>query len=113
MSADNRITVYSDYVCPFCYLGRLSLEEYQETRERELRIPPAKYFDAAQAASISIPTLLLIGEESPDHLKEDTEPVIDALPQAEVEVLSGQAHSADIVAPELVAENILAFRDRT
>jgi len=83
------------------------------TLPRELRIPPANYFDREQAATISIPTMLLIGEVSPDHLKEDTEPVIDALPQAEVEVLSGQAHSADIVAPDLVAEKILAFRDRT
>ncbi|WP_135665641.1 DsbA family oxidoreductase [Halorhabdus rudnickae] len=33
-----RITVYSDYVCPFCYLGRRSLEEYQETRARDLEI---------------------------------------------------------------------------
>lgn len=35
---DDHITVYSDYVCPFCYLGRRSLEEYQETRESELAI---------------------------------------------------------------------------
>jgi predicted DsbA family dithiol-disulfide isomerase len=35
---DDRITVYSDYVCPFCYLGRRSLEAYQETRETELEI---------------------------------------------------------------------------
>ncbi len=32
------ITVYSDYVCPFCYLGRESLSRYQETREDELEI---------------------------------------------------------------------------
>lgn len=32
------ITVYSDYVCPFCYLGRESLERYQESREEELEI---------------------------------------------------------------------------
>lgn len=32
------ITVYSDYVCPFCYLGRESLEQYQESREQELEI---------------------------------------------------------------------------
>ena len=32
------ITIYSDYVCPFCYLGRLSLEEYRETRSDELEI---------------------------------------------------------------------------
>jgi predicted DsbA family dithiol-disulfide isomerase len=32
------ITVYSDYVCPFCYLGHRSLESYQETRDRDLEI---------------------------------------------------------------------------
>ena len=35
---DERITVYSDYVCPFCYLGRASLGEYRETREAKLEI---------------------------------------------------------------------------
>jgi predicted DsbA family dithiol-disulfide isomerase len=39
MSADSpELTVYSDYVCPFCYLGRASLEQYQETRDEPLRI---------------------------------------------------------------------------
>jgi predicted DsbA family dithiol-disulfide isomerase len=33
-----RITVYSDYVCPFCYLGRESLRRYQDTRDDELEI---------------------------------------------------------------------------
>jgi len=33
-----QITVYSDYVCPFCYLGRRSLAEYQETRDCDLEI---------------------------------------------------------------------------
>lgn len=32
------LTVYSDYVCPFCYLGRKSLERYQATRGSELEI---------------------------------------------------------------------------
>ncbi|MFC7221860.1 DsbA family oxidoreductase [Halalkalicoccus sp. GCM10025322] len=31
--SSDRLTVYADYVCPFCYLGRKSLERYQETRE--------------------------------------------------------------------------------
>lgn len=35
---DDRITVYSDYVCPFCYLGRRSLEAYQEGRDGELAV---------------------------------------------------------------------------
>jgi len=36
--ASERITVYSDYVCPFCYLGRASLEQYQASRETPLEI---------------------------------------------------------------------------
>ena len=26
------VTIFSDYVCPFCYLGRRSLEQYRESR---------------------------------------------------------------------------------
>jgi predicted DsbA family dithiol-disulfide isomerase len=33
-----RITIYSDYVCPFCYLGRRSLDRYQDDRKEELEI---------------------------------------------------------------------------
>ncbi|WP_254546350.1 DsbA family oxidoreductase [Halomarina pelagica] len=32
------ITIYSDYVCPFCYLGRRSLDRYEETRDDPLAI---------------------------------------------------------------------------
>jgi predicted DsbA family dithiol-disulfide isomerase len=32
------ITVFADYVCPFCYLGRESLRRYQDTREEELQV---------------------------------------------------------------------------
>jgi predicted DsbA family dithiol-disulfide isomerase len=34
----DEITVYSDYVCPFCYLGRESLRRYQATRDEPLAI---------------------------------------------------------------------------
>jgi predicted DsbA family dithiol-disulfide isomerase len=37
-AAADAITVYSDYVCPFCYLGRESLSRYQESREEPLRV---------------------------------------------------------------------------
>jgi predicted DsbA family dithiol-disulfide isomerase len=36
--AGDRITVYSDYVCPFCYLGRQSLEEYRDRRGNDLDV---------------------------------------------------------------------------
>ncbi|AGB16831.1 putative dithiol-disulfide isomerase involved in polyketide biosynthesis [Halovivax ruber XH-70] len=34
----DQLTVYSDHVCPFCYLGRRSLETYEETRDDPLCI---------------------------------------------------------------------------
>ena len=35
---DDRITVYSDYVCPFCYLGRRSLGRYRDERSAPLAV---------------------------------------------------------------------------
>ncbi len=35
---EDRITVYSDYVCPFCYLGRLSLDRYRDERSAPLTV---------------------------------------------------------------------------
>ena len=37
-AADDRIVCYADYVCPFCYLGRTSLERYREEREEPLAV---------------------------------------------------------------------------
>lgn len=36
--SNNSLTVFSDYVCPFCYLGRKSLESYREDRDPPLTI---------------------------------------------------------------------------
>ena len=35
-ASGDEIVVYSDYVCPFCYLGRQSLEQYREQRDDPL-----------------------------------------------------------------------------
>lgn len=37
-SSDTELTVYSDYICPFCYLGRRSLERYESERGEEMTI---------------------------------------------------------------------------
>lgn len=37
-STDTELTVYSDYVCPFCYLGRQSLEQYEAERGEPMAI---------------------------------------------------------------------------
>jgi predicted DsbA family dithiol-disulfide isomerase len=38
VSQPETITVYSDYVCPFCYLGRRSLERYRDRRDEPLEV---------------------------------------------------------------------------
>ncbi|HET6750157.1 MAG TPA: alpha/beta hydrolase [Actinomycetes bacterium] len=76
---------------------------------RELRAIPQMPFDPAQAARITVPTLLLTGSDSEDPFAADLGTVAAALPDARVEVLDGQRHVADILAPELFARRLLAF----
>lgn len=76
------------------------------TLPRELRTVHEVQFDAQRLARISVPTLLLVGEEGPDW---NVEPVAAALPDVRVHVLEGQAHTADLFAPEVVARPLLAF----
>jgi predicted DsbA family dithiol-disulfide isomerase len=33
-----KLTVYADYVCPFCYLGYASLDQYRDEREEPLAV---------------------------------------------------------------------------
>jgi len=34
----DRLTIYADYVCPFCYLGTRSLAQYREGRDEPLAV---------------------------------------------------------------------------
>ncbi|PGF15650.1 disulfide bond formation protein DsbA [Natrinema sp. CBA1119] len=34
----DRLTIYADYVCPFCYLGTRSLAQYREGRDEPLNV---------------------------------------------------------------------------
>ncbi len=79
------------------------------TLPRELRNAPEDLFDASRAATVTVPTLLLQGSESPESLRADVRLVAETVPNARIEVLEGQAHSADFLAPELVAEKLLGF----
>ena len=79
------------------------------TLPRELRNTPEQLFDPARAATVTVPTLLLQGSESPESLRADVRRVADAVPDTRIAILEGQAHSADFLAPQLVAEQLLAF----
>jgi pimeloyl-ACP methyl ester carboxylesterase len=78
------------------------------TFPREERTFAATRFAAEQAAQIAVPTLILIGSESLDWGPE-AETVAAALPNARIAVLDGQKHIADVVAPKLIAEQVIAF----
>lgn len=79
------------------------------TLPRELRATSEAKFDPAQAAKIAVPTLLLTGDQSSDPMAADTQTVAAALPDARIIVLAGQEHVADVLAPELFAQHVLAF----
>jgi pimeloyl-ACP methyl ester carboxylesterase len=79
------------------------------TVPRELRAFGAQAFDPAWAAKIPVPVLLLVGADSPDEIKANPEIVANALPDARIEVLEGEAHIAHLTDPQAFAETVLSF----
>jgi pimeloyl-ACP methyl ester carboxylesterase len=76
---------------------------------RELRALAGVTFDPVLAARITVPALLLTGSDSRDPFAADTRTVAAALPDAQVVVLEGQQHVADILDPEGFAGHLVAF----
>ena len=58
---------------------------------------------------LEMPTLLLLGSETPANLRNATNALAAAIPQARKVLLEGQAHHATVYAPELVAEQVVRF----
>jgi pimeloyl-ACP methyl ester carboxylesterase len=79
------------------------------TLPRELRVPPERMFDRHRAAQFGVPVLLLQGSTTPAGFKDALAAVAATLPDARVVDLDGQGHTADVLAPELVAEELVAF----
>jgi pimeloyl-ACP methyl ester carboxylesterase len=79
------------------------------TIPRELAASSGAYFDPRQAATITVPTLLLTGADSDDPAVRDAPVVAAALPDARVAVIEGQGHLADVLAPDTFAGHVLAF----
>ncbi len=79
------------------------------TIPRELRAEAGWRLRPERYAELELPTLMLVGEESPAWAVRSTDAVAKALPNAEVRTLAGQGHSATLHAPELLAEELIAF----
>jgi len=66
-------------------------------------------FSRERFASLSLPVALLMGETSPLFLKQATEVLAEALPNASIVPLPGQGHAAMTTAPDLFLQEVLAF----
>jgi pimeloyl-ACP methyl ester carboxylesterase len=77
-------------------------------------------WDAILDANLSVnryreltsPTMILAGSENLDHPSMATESLAANLPDARTAVLDGHGHTANLVAPALVAGEVRAFLDR-
>jgi pimeloyl-ACP methyl ester carboxylesterase len=76
---------------------------------RECRAEAQATLDPQSAAKITVPVVLLVGEQSSDPAKAQVEAVADALPDARIVILEGQEHVADVLVSAVFAEQLMAF----
>ena len=79
------------------------------TLAREMRFAQGYDFDGAAFAEMRVPTLVLRGSESPAALSDGATLVYACLPDARLETLAGQGHTAMDTAPELFVELVGGF----
>lgn len=79
---------------------------------REGRTVIGYTFEPERFAGLTVPTLLLLGEDSPDWRQEAMHALHSALPNSELRILAGQGHLATHTAPDLLAGEIIHFLDR-
>jgi pimeloyl-ACP methyl ester carboxylesterase len=79
------------------------------TLPRELRADERYQFKGERFRNLRIPTLLLIGGDSPPLFKAASEAVDAALPNSRIAVMPGQQHVAIDTAPNLFVHEVLTF----
>ncbi len=79
------------------------------TVPRELVIDRTYKFDPARFASLLVPTLLLLGGDSPSFFSQMAEALDAALPNSHVVIMPGQQHIAMDTNPELFVSEVLGF----
>jgi pimeloyl-ACP methyl ester carboxylesterase len=78
------------------------------TIPRELAAAEQLRFDPAPLAETKLPITMMVGEKSPDFLKDATTRLHAVLPTSRVVVLEGQKHSAMATAPSLFVRELCA-----
>ena len=82
------------------------------TIPRELRAQEAYRFDPERFGDLRVPTLLLIGGESPATFEEAEKAVAEALLDSRIVVMPGQSHVAIDTATDLFTTEVLRFLER-
>lgn len=81
------------------------------TLPRELRADERYRFAPEQFKQMDVPTLLLIGGDSPDFAKESMEKWHAVLPDSRIVSLPGQQHLAHYTAPDLLVDEFRRYLD--
>jgi pimeloyl-ACP methyl ester carboxylesterase len=79
------------------------------TLPRELASDISYRFNAQRFRDLRVPTLLLLGGDSPAFVQETTERINSAFPNSKIVVLPGQQHIAMDTNPDLFAREVLGF----
>jgi pimeloyl-ACP methyl ester carboxylesterase len=79
------------------------------TIPREMAIDRTYIFNPDQFANLHVPTLLLLGGDSPPLFRQAIEIVDTALPNSRVVILPGQQHIAMDTNPDLFVGEVLRF----
>ncbi|HTP29122.1 MAG TPA: alpha/beta hydrolase [Anaeromyxobacteraceae bacterium] len=79
------------------------------TIPREMQLDRTYHFEPPRFATIRVPTLLLLGGNSPAFVKKATEAVHEALENSELGVMQGQQHTAMNTAPAMFNEQVIGF----
>lgn len=79
------------------------------TIPRELAASESYCFEPTRFGALDVPTLLLLGGESPSFFRTALETAHGALANSRLTVLAGQRHTAMDTAPELFVREVTAF----
>jgi pimeloyl-ACP methyl ester carboxylesterase len=79
------------------------------TIPRELAFDRSYHFDPEKFANLQVPTLLLLGGDSPSSARQAIELVDSALPDSRIVVMPGQQHIAMDMDPELFLREVSRF----
>ena len=79
------------------------------TVPRELRAERAFRLDPGGLARLEMPTLMLLGSESPDWARRSMDAYSEAIPNTEIRILQGHGHGATTSGPELLAAEVARF----